>query len=617
MKHKQDFLGFFAYHKVAGNLVMLIMILGGFFALQKLNIRYFPNFNLDFITIDVVWNGASAEDVEQSITQPLEQNLRSIDNLRKLTSTSAKGVAAITLELEEGTDIVLALNQVKQKVDEFRNLPGDAEDPVVINLSRYEQVARVLIYGPENLHELRKLANTFEQELIRSGIDKVDINGLPDEEMAIQISNQTLQHLDQSLDDIGERIHELSQDTPAGSFGDQDTATELRSLDQRRQEHEFARLAIISTPTQQIRLGDIAVIKRQLKKGGETLTVNGKPAAELVLRRSEFGDSFVAANSLQQWLEQTRPTLPPDVKLHVYDETWQLIEERIWLLIKNGSGGLVLVVAILYLFLSPRVAFWVAFGIPVSFLASLLILYCAGGSINMISLFALIMALGIIVDDAIVVGEDALSHYQTGEAPLLAAEGGARRMFAPVIASSLTTVAAFIPLMLIGGPTGKILFEIPLVVITVIMASVIESFLVLPCHLRHSFLKQSRQEQDSWHKRFNDRFNDWKNTVYRNLISKVLHNRAIALSSVIALLIIMIGLLASHRLKFQFFPSPESTIVYANVSFVPGTPKEKITDFLQHLQDTLTQTGRLRYVNTLSQTKRQYCHGTTALRPKR
>jgi multidrug efflux pump subunit AcrB len=590
MKHKQDFLGFFAYHKVAGNLVMLIMILGGFFALQKLNIRYFPNFNLDFITVDVIWNGASAEDVEQSITQPLEQNLRSIDNLRKLTSTSAKGVAAITLELEEGTDIVLALNQVKQKVDEFRNLPGDAEDPVVINLSRYEQVARVLIYGPENLHELRKLANTFEQELIRSGIDKVDINGLPDEEMAIQISNQTLQHLDQSLDDIGERIHELSQDTPAGSFGDQDTATELRSLDQRRQEHEFARLAIISTPTQQIRLGDIAVIKRQLKKGGETLTVNGKPAAELVLRRSEFGDSFVAANSLQQWLEQTRPTLPPDVKLHVYDETWQLIEERIWLLIKNGSGGLVLVVAILYLFLSPRVAFWVAFGIPVSFLASLLILYCAGGSINMISLFALIMALGIIVDDAIVVGEDALSHYQTGEAPLLAAEGGARRMFAPVIASSLTTVAAFIPLMLIGGPTGKILFEIPLVVITVIMASVIESFLVLPCHLRHSFLKQSRQEQDSWHKRFNDRFNDWKNTVYRNLISKVLHNRAIALSSVIALLIIMIGLLASHRLKFQFFPSPESTIVYANVSFVPGTPKEKITDFLQHLQDTLTQT---------------------------
>ncbi len=145
MKHKQDFLGFFAYHKVAGNLVMLIMILGGFFALQKLNIRYFPNFNLDFITISVIWNGASAEDVESSITQPLEQNLRSIDNLRKMTSSSANGASAITLELEEGTNIVLALNQVKQKVDEFRNLPGDAEDPVVINLSRYEQVARLLI----------------------------------------------------------------------------------------------------------------------------------------------------------------------------------------------------------------------------------------------------------------------------------------------------------------------------------------------------------------------------------------------------------------------------------------------------------------------------------------
>ena len=590
MKHRTDLLGFFAHHKVAANLLMLMMILGGFFALNKLNIRYFPNFDLDFIQVSVVWSGASAEDVETSITIPLEQTLRSIDNLRNLTSTSSQGISSITLELLEGTDIILALNQVNQKVDEFRNLPTDAEEPSVINIARYEQVARLLIYGPDSAAELRNLTNTFEQQLLDAGIDKIEIAGLPEQEISIQISHDTLHHLNLSLDQIGQRIKEFSRDLPAGTFGEDDAATELRSLGQRRNEQEFAKLPVISDATHRINLGDIAIIKRQNKKGGATLTVDEKPAVEMILRRSEHGDSFKSAEIFQTWLTKTQATLPAGITLHVYDETWHLIKDRIFLLIKNGGGGLILVVAILYLFLSPRIALWVAFGIPVSFMATLLIMYLTGGSINMISLFALIMALGIIVDDAIVVGEDALAHYQSGEAPLLAAEGGARRMFAPVLASSLTTIAAFIPLMLIGGPTGNILFEIPAVIIAVIIASVIESFFVLPGHLRHSFLKMEREEKDSWHKRFNIHFDNWKNNQFRKLISLTLNHRAIAISLIVSLLIITIGLLASNRLKFRFFPSPESTMVYANIAFVPGTPKAQVDQFLRHMQQSLKQT---------------------------
>lgn len=590
MNQRTDLLSFFAHHKVAANLLMLMMILGGLFALNQLNIRYFPNFDLDYIRISVIWSGASAEDVESSITNPLEQSLKSTDNLRKLTSSSAQGISSITLELVEGTDIILALNQVKQKVDEFRNLPTDAEEPSVINLSRYEQVARLLIYGTENPAELRHLVNTYEQQLLDAGIDKIDIAGLPEQEISIQISHQTLQHLDLSLDQVGQRIQQLSKDAPAGTFGEHDAATELRSLGQRRNEQEFAQLAIISDATQRIKLGDIAVIKRQNKKGGVTLSVDGKPAVEMILRRSDQGDSFKSAHIFQNWLSKTQPTVPQGITLHVYDETWSLIKERINLLIVNGGGGLILVVAILYLFLSPRIALWVALGIPISFMATLLILYFVGGSINMISLFALIMALGIIVDDAIVVGEDALSHYQAGEAPLLAAEGGARRMFAPVIASSLTTIAAFIPLMLIGGPTGKILFAIPLVIVAVIIASVIESFFVLPAHLRHSFLKMNRTEKKGWHHRFNTQFDHWKNTSFKKIITVTLNHRAIALSLIISLLIITIGMLASHRLKFRFFPSPESPLVYANIAFVPGTAKTQVDQFLHHMQTTLQET---------------------------
>ncbi|WP_031432969.1 efflux RND transporter permease subunit [Methylomarinum vadi] len=590
MNHRPDLLGFFAHHKVAANLLMILMIGAGLFALQQLTIRYFPRFDLDLIRISVVWSGASAEDVETGITIPLEQNLKSIDNLRKITSTSAQGLSTITLELVEGTDTIDALNQAKQKVDEFRNLPAEAEEPSVLNVARYEQVARLLLYGPDDPAELRILSNRFEQELLDRGIDKVDVSGLPEQEISIQIDHDQLQRLGISLDQIGQRIEALSQDIPAGTFGENDSATELRSLDQRRSEMGFYSLPIVSDQTSRINLGDIAVIQRQNEKGGVTLSVDGKPAVELTIRSSDYGDAFKSAAIFQHWLEETRTKLPPGIELQVYDESWQLIKDRINLLLKNGGGGLVLVIAILYLFLSSRVAFWVAVGIPVSFMATLFILWLVGGSINMISLFALIMALGIIVDDAIVVGEDALTHYQMGEQALLAAEGGARRMRAPVIASSLTTIAAFIPLMLIGGPTGKILFDIPLIIVAVIIASVIESFFVLPGHLRHSFLHMERIEHDSWHKRFNDHFDRFKNTYFRKLVTITLRNRAIALSLVIALLITAVGLLAGKRLKFHFFPSPEAAILYVNASFVPGTPKDQVDRFLGHLQQTLRET---------------------------
>lgn len=592
MKHKPDLLGFFAHHKVAANLLMIMMIMGGLFALHKLNIRYFPNFDLDYVKVSVVWKGASAEDIESAITTPLEQLLKSVDNLRNITSTSAQGIATLTLELEENTNMIVALNQIKQKVDEFRNLPADAEEPQVINVARYEQVARLLLVGQENDSELRHLANRLKQQLLDRGIDKVDINGLPDQELAIQISLETLQHLGISLNEVGQRIREFSRDVPAGTFGEEVSATELRSLDQRRSELGFSHLPIITDEHSRIDLGTLADIKRQNVKGGVTLDLAGQPAVEMILRRSESGDSLHAAKIFQQWLKDTRPVLPAGIKLHVYDETWKLIDDRINLLIKNGSSGLLLVVLILYLFLSPRVAWWVAFGIPVSFMATLVILYGVGGSINMISLFALIMALGIIVDDAIVVGEDALAHYQAGEQPLLAAEGGARRMFAPVIASSLTTIAAFIPLMLIGGPTGKILFEIPLVIVAVIMASLGESFFVLPGHLRHSFLHMQHQTTDAGKHGFSYAFEHFRSGLFKRLITITLDNRGIALSLVIALLISTIGLFAGGRLKFNFFPSPESKMIYANVSFVPGTPREDVDAFLRHLQSALTLTAQ-------------------------
>ncbi len=584
----------FAQHKVAANLLMVLMIISGLFALNKLNIQFFPNFELDIISVRVVWNGASAEDIETAITIPLEQLLKSVDNLHKMSATSAQNMASIQLEFRPSTDMTVALNKVRQKVDEFTNLPKDAEKPVVETLVYYEGIARIQISaekGSLTLPEMRQLAYRFERELIQLGIDKIEISGLPDEEIVIEIDTATQQRLQMSLEDIAGKILAHSQDQPLGTIAAAESGKELRLLQQRRDINAFADIVIRADNTGVIRLGDVAHIRRQFRENSLTRSVRGKNVVELSLKRSKNGHSLGAAKILNQWLQRTRETLPPTVNIQIYDESWQLIKDRIRLLLINGGTGLLLVVLILYIFLNARVAFWVAVGIPVSFMATLAILYYAGGTINMISLFALIMALGIIVDDAIVVGEDALAHFQQGENALLAAEGGAKRMFIPVFSSSLTTIAAFLPLMMIGGIMGNILFDIPLIIICVIIASLIESFLVLPGHLRHAFshLKPEPERQNSLRSRFDRAFMQFRQRYFKSMIAWAIQNRGISLSLAISLLLVCFGLLAGGRIGYSFFPSPESNIIYANVSFVSGTPRTKADAFLTHLEQTLYQ----------------------------
>ncbi|NNE63093.1 MAG: efflux RND transporter permease subunit, partial [Gammaproteobacteria bacterium] len=423
-----DLIRMFARHRVAANLLMAMMILAGVIGLQKLNVQFFPNFALDSVSVSTIWTGASAEDIETGITIPLEQRLRSIDQLKEMASSSAPGVSGITLEFHEGTNMILALDDVKKQVDDFTNLPGDAETPRVTPIIRYEPVARLLISGPEKLSELRVLARQFERELLDRGIDKIEIPGLPEESIYIEVEAEQLQRLGIGFDELAQKIGDASQDLPAGLIGENDGTRELRSKNQRRTPLEFQNLNIISDNTTRIDLGDIAGIEQRTKTGSPYITIGEKSAVVLELRRSENGDSLESAEILQQWLDETRPKLPPNIEIEVFNARWELIKDRIMLLVKNGGGGLALVLLILYLFLSARVAFWVAVGIPVSFMATLGVLYLLGGSINMISLFALIMALGIIVDDAIVVGEDAQAHYEMGEDPLMASQGGAQRM---------------------------------------------------------------------------------------------------------------------------------------------------------------------------------------------
>ena len=590
MNQHHGLIGLFAKHRVAPNLLMVMMILAGVLALNKLNIQFFPNFELDSIAVSTVWSGASAEDIETAITIPLEQRLRTIDQLKEMFSSSAPSVSGLTLEFQEGTDMTLALAEVKKQVDDFTNLPDEAEEPRVSQATHYESVARLLISGPKKLDELRILVRQFEQELIARGIDKIDVVGLPEETVHIEVEAEQMQRLGIGFDELARRIDNASQDLPAGLIGENDGTREIRSRNQRRSAIQFEELSVVSDENTYINLRDIAEVEKRIRPGSPYITIGAEAAVVMVLRRTDKGDSLESAKILQLWLEDIRPTLPPSIKIQVFNERWELIKDRITLLLKNGAGGLALVLLILYLFLSTRVAFWVAVGIPVSFMATLAVLYLAGGSINMISLFALIMALGIIVDDAIVVGEDAQAHYEMGEEPLMASEGGAERMLAPVMASSLTTIAAFLPLMLIEGSMGNIMKAIPIVIICVIVASLIESFLILPGHLRHAFVHSHHKPATGIKKKLNHGFERFREGFFRPLVRLAIQFRWTTIATAIGFLLFALGLFLGGRTGWQFFPSPESTTVYANVRFVAGTAKETVDEFLIEVEDALIDT---------------------------
>jgi len=577
-----------ARHKVAPSLLMIVMLLLGYIALSKINMQFFPSLQLSYVSVQVSWVGANSEDMERSITSPIERALRNLDNIEEITSTAVNGATAITIKFAKNTDMGEAVDLVQQKVDQLRNLPSDAEKPVIKRAIFYEGIAKLLITTEKgDLKELRYLAHRYEKELLAAGIDKISFSGMPEEKMAITIPQSVLEEHELTLGQVSNQIRGMSKDLPAGTVGSRDSMRDIRASQQARNVLEYSQIPIVVNNFEKVLLGDIANIKQKTGYNAPFILVDGKPAIEMSLKRTESGNTIKSAEILHEWVDKTRPTLPSGVSLKIYDEVWSLVQGRINLLINNGLGGLLLVVLILFIFMNGRVAFWVAVGIPVSFSAALMALYLFGGSINLITLFALIMALGIVVDDAIVVGEDALSHYEKGESALQSSVGGARRMFPLVVASSLTTIAAFVPLMMIGEEIGKMLFAIPLVVIAIILASLFESFAVLPGHLNHAFKGIKETKKNSLRYKIDKKINYFRQHYFRSLIQIVLRNRAITIVSTLAMFVFVVSLIVNGRVGFVFFPSPDSTILHADVQFVAGTPETVTHQYIKKLNQAL------------------------------
>ncbi len=475
---------------------MALLLLFGAFAFARINTQFFPTVERPNVTIAVSWPGASAEDIETNILAIVEPEVRFINGVDEIVSYAREGSGTVVLEFEEGSDMQKAVSDVETAVKAIGNLPEDAEAPVVSRSQWFDGVAKISVGGDMPEETLRTWAKRIRDDLVQRGIDKIEFTGLRDREMTVEIPERELRRLGMTVADVSRAVSANSLDLPSGNIGG-GIDRQVRALSDVDSPSTLRALEVKSFPTGEIiTLNDIAKVGEGFDEDTVQGFSNGKRAIELYVQRSATADTLTTARILNDYLTEIRPLLPQAVELQMYEVSADRLAERILLLVKNGLGGLVLVVGILFLFLNFRIAFWVATGIPVAILATIGLMYMTDQTINMFSLFGLIMMTGIIVDDAIVVGEHTDTRLRLGDDPVTAAENGVGMMLVPVLAAMTTTIAAFGPITLITGVIGQIMFVLPLVVISVITASLIECFFILPGHLAHSLA--NRNGRGNW-----------------------------------------------------------------------------------------------------------------------
>ncbi|MEC9343462.1 MAG: efflux RND transporter permease subunit, partial [Pseudomonadota bacterium] len=488
----------FTRHPNAANLVMVLMLLLGIFSIARINTQFFPTIETKTVTIKVEWPGASAEDVEANILQVIEPEVRFVDGVDKTVSYAREGIGTISLEFDPSTDMQTATSDVDTAVKAISTLPDDAESPKVSRVAFFDRVASISISGTVPEATLRVYARRIRDDLIARGIDKVEFTGLRNAELQVEVPEAELRRLDLSVQDVSERIAGNSRDLPSGQT-EGTIEKQLRTLAEYQRPESLSRVEIRSFASgEKVWLGDIADIRFGFEDGQTRGLAHGRPAIQLSIQRAPTADTLATAKILDDYLAELRPSLPPGVELRKYDVLADALVERIMLLVRNGVSGLILVIATLFLFLNARVALWVAAGIPVAMLATVAVMFALGQSINMITLFGLIMMLGIVVDDAIVVGEHTATRFAAGDSPFDAAEAGAGRMALPVMAAMTTTAVAFAPMFLIRDAMGQIMGVLPVIVIAVLIASMIECFLILPGHLAHSLMPRPPARWSYW-----------------------------------------------------------------------------------------------------------------------
>jgi len=575
----------FARHPVASNLLMLLLLMFGIWGLLNLNRQILPDFELDVISISVQWPGASPEDIEANIIEAIEPEVRFLDSVDRVEAVAYEGRAAITIRFEDGVNMSRALTDVQAAIARITTFPSEIERPVITQITETDLVCRIEISGPYSEHALKLIGKEVRDDLLDLGMSKIDLAGSRDSEIWVEIEPETLRQLDLTLSDIADRIERFSLDLPSGSIDSGGLSRQIRSESLARSAREVGQIEVVSEASgQKLRIKDIGRIIETFEDNAVSHVHHGHPSIGLIVRRGSGVDSIEAQRIMLDYINRIQVEFPSTLHIDLFDVFADQATQRVRMLVNNGFGGLVLVLVILFVFLNGRVAFWVAMGVPIAIMGALGGMAMLGMSLNMISMFAIIMGLGIIVDDAIVVGEHTEMLHRHGMSPEEATMTAAKVMFAPVLAASLTTIAAFSPILTIGSEIGRIVRELPLTVILVIVASFAECFLVLPMHLRKALERMDNKKLSKEPHGFNRLFIRFRDSTFSNAVASCFDRRYSTVLAAFCIFLIALTLMVSGRVGFEFFASPEVDTVFGNFSLTPGASREKSQEMIDELR---------------------------------
>ncbi len=575
-------ISWFAENHVAANLLMAFLLLAGAVTAFTMKIEVFPEASMDRISVSAVYPGASPAEVEEAVIRRIEENIAGLSGIKRIDSTARESFASVIVEVMKGWDIKNLLDEVKAEVDRITTFPKEMEKPVVRELINETEVINIAVYGDAPESTLKYYAEQIKDDLTNiKGITRADLFGSRTGEIYIEISEHILRKYGLTLEIVANAVRRGSLDLPAGSVKTKDGEILIRTKGREYYAKEYADIPVITRPD-----GTMITLKQiaDLKEGFEDVDLisgfQGKPVVVVRVFRVADQNALDVAKKTKDYIEEIRPALPAGIEIDFYNDMTKILKSRLTLLLKNMGIGLLLVGLLLGFILNIRLAFWVTLGIPISFMTGFWLLPEFDISINMISLFAFILVLGIVVDDAIIIGENIFRKQEQGLAPLAAAKEGAVEVGIPVIFSVLTTMVAFYPLTMGASSMGKVMAVIPTVVILVLFGSLVESLFILPAHLsrsKHALHKSSSSTPEKqngmgmWLKSF-------INGPYARAVSFCLSWRYVVFGVGIALLLIIFGIIKGGWIKFTFLPEVESDVMSCAITMPSGTPFEHTTE---------------------------------------
>jgi len=587
---------FFTIHPTASNLIMGLFILAGLLMLPQIKRETFPEVNSFEVEIKVPYPGASPSDVEQAICKPLEDALDGISYTEEKRCEARNSLGLMTIKMLEDGDFGVFQDDIKSAVDAIDSFPDKAEAAVIRELGKTQAVITVALVADMPRPELKNLAEEIKQRMLRDTIiPLVTIEGFSTRQFQVQISQHNLRRYGLSLQDIANLVTKQNIDLPAGDISTEDRDYQIRFSDEKRSVAELEQLIVIEGEQRnEVRLGDIATIVDSFDNKEDKVTFNDKPAAFLKISKNTRDDSLKVLAAVEQFIADEEKRLPEQIEFHLTQDYTSIINDRISMLSTNAWQGLLLVFAVMWLFFGTRYAFWVVMGLPVSFLASAFVLGNMGLSINMLSMVALLLALGILMDDAIVISESIGSQIRHGKKPLEAAIEGTKVVAKGVFSSFLTTLCIFSGLLFLKGDIGQVLVVVPIVLIAVISVSLLEAFFILPHHLHHSLSHAGKANSQGREARFRARFDQGFDKVRLTIdrwVAVLINYRYAFLGSVLAVLIISVSLLVAGVIKFSPFPNVEGNLLQARILMPTGTSLARTEEVVERYTTSLKATS--------------------------